>query len=97
MITVTSTVTSLLWELFVAGLLLYGLAFLGMALWMREPKTLVGALNERRLAPAGHSRLTAPQPSRMRSMPNTRSRPTARRSAGDAVRSTRRVATRTRR
>jgi hypothetical protein len=93
----TSTDPSLVWELYVAGLLLYGLAFLAVALWMRGPRTVAGPFDERRLVLAAHPRLAVPRPSHMWSVPNTRSRPTACRSARSAGRMTRRVSRRNRR
>jgi hypothetical protein len=89
--------TSMLWELIIAGLLLYGLAFLGFAHWIRGPKNALATWGDRRLAPAGHPRLTAPRPSQMRSLPSTGSRATACRYTRDTVGATRRVARHTRR
>jgi hypothetical protein len=52
--------TSMLWEFFVAGLLLYGLALLGLPLLTRERKPVAFAWNEATHWARAHPRITTP-------------------------------------
>jgi hypothetical protein len=52
--------TSMLWEFFIGGLLLYGLAFLGMAVLSRERKLVTATWNESTNWNRAHPRITTP-------------------------------------
>jgi hypothetical protein len=81
--------SSMLWEFFVVGMLLYGLAFLGLAVWSRERKpaaTLDAASNWGR----AHPRIMTPlrTSTNWATGPRRRSRSTACGSPNRAIRTT---------